>query len=77
MEGQRLVRRCLTLPLAETLSLITMLCLYVGFHGAHASHSETICPTGQAHLIMFVDMVVRVSLLVDQNAHRGQKFAST
>ena len=62
-EHRELVRHCLTLPLqllclAGTLSLITMLCLHVGFHGTHASCSKTICLTGQANLIMFADMVV-------------------
>ena len=64
MDGQRLARCCLTLPflllcLAGMLSLITMCCLHVGFHGTHASHRETIRTTGQAHLIMFVDMVIK------------------
>ena len=64
MDGQCLTRRCLTLPflllhLARTLSLITMCYLHVGFHGAHTSHRETFRATGQAHLIMFADMVIK------------------
>ena len=64
MEGQHLVRCCLTLSLqllhlAGTFSLITVFHLHMGFHGGHASHRETICPTGQAHLVIFVDMVVK------------------
>ena len=82
MDGQCLTRHCLTLPflllhLAGMLSLITMCCLHVGFHGTHASCCETIRATGQAHLIMFADMVIKGSLFVDQNTHKGQKFAST
>ena len=63
MDGQRLARHCLTLPLlflclGAAFSLITMLGLHVGFHGSHASHHEAIGTTGQAHLIMFANMVI-------------------
>ena len=63
MDRQHLIRCCLTLPLrllrlSGMLSLITVHCLHVGFHGTYASHRETIRATGQAHLIMFADMVI-------------------
>ena len=63
MDGQRLARHCLTLPLlflclGAAFSLITMLGLHVGFHGSHASCHEAIGMTGQAHLIMFANMVI-------------------
>ena len=63
MDRQRLARHCLALPLlflhlGAAFSLITMLGLHVGFHGGHASHCEAVRMTGQAHLIMFVNMVI-------------------
>ena len=63
MDGQRLARCCLTLPLlflhlGAAFFLITMLGLHVGFHGGHASHREAVRTTGQAHLIMFANMVI-------------------
>ena len=63
MDGQHLARHCLTLPLlflhlGATFSLIAMLGFHVGFHGSHASHREAVGMTGQAHLIMFANMVI-------------------
>ena len=63
MDGQCLTRCCLTLPLlflhlGAVFSLITMLGLHVGFHGGHTSCHEAVRMTGQAHLIMFVNMVI-------------------
>ena len=63
MDGQCLARHCLTLPLlflglGAMFSLITMLSLHVGFHGGHASRREAVGMTGQAHLIMFANMVI-------------------
>ena len=46
------------LHLASAFSLITMFRLHMGLHGGNASHRESIRPTGQAHLIMFADMIV-------------------
>ena len=78
MDGQRLARRCLTLPLLflhldATFSLITMLSLHVGFHGGHASHCEAVGMTGQAHLIMFVNMVIEGLIVCrPKQAHRAE-----
>ena len=63
MDGQHLARHCLTLPLlflrlGTAFSLITMLGFHVGFYGSHASHLEAVGVTGQAHLIMFANMVI-------------------
>ena len=63
MDRQRLTRCCLTLPLlflclGAMFSLITMIGLHVGFHGSHASRREAVRMTGQAHLIMFANMVI-------------------
>ena len=63
MDEQHLVRHCLALPLlflclGAAFPLITMLSFHVGFHGGHASHHEAVGMTGQAHLIMFANMVI-------------------
>ena len=63
IDGQRLARHCLMLPLlflclGTVFSLITMLGFHVDFHGGHTSHPEAIRMTGQAHLIMFANMVI-------------------
>ena len=78
MDGQHLARCCLTLPLlflclSAVFSLITMLSLHVGFHGGHASRHEAIGMTGQAHLIMFANMVIE-GLIVrrPKQTHRAE-----
>ena len=63
MEKERLSRRCLTLSLRllhlpGTFALIAMFRLHMGLHGGHAGRRETVSPTGQAHLIVFANMVV-------------------
>ena len=78
MDGQHLARHCLTPPLlflrlGTVFSFITMLGLHVGFHGGHASHREAVGMTGQAHLIMFANMVIE-GLIVHRpkQAHRAE-----
>ena len=78
MDGQHLARHCLALPLlflhlGTVFSLITMLSFHVGFYGCHASRCEAIRMTGQAHLIMFANMVIE-GLIVHRpkQAHRAE-----
>ena len=64
MDEQCLTRHCLTFPLwflrlGAALPLITMVGLHVGIHGSNASHREAIGATGETHLIMFTNMVIK------------------
>ena len=75
---QHLARCCLALPLlflrlGTAFPLITMLGFHVGFHGSHASHRKAIGTAGQAHLIMFANMVIE-GLVVrrPKQAHRAE-----
>ena len=78
MDRQRLTRCCLALPLlflhlGTMFSLITMLGFHVDFHGGHASHHEAVRTTGQAHLIMFANMVIEGFIVRrSKQAHRAE-----
>ena len=78
MDGQHLTRHCLALPLlilrlGTAFYLITMLSFHVGFHGGHASCCEAIKMTGQAHLIMFANMVIEGLIVCrPKQAHRAE-----
>ena len=57
-------RRCLALSfgllcLAATLALVAMLHLHVGLHCGHACHHESVSMAGQAHPVVFADVVVQ------------------
>ena len=78
MDGQCLARHCLALPLlffslGTAFSLITMLGFHVGFHGSHARCHEAVRMTGQAHLIMFANMVIEGLVICrPKQAHRAE-----
>ena len=51
IDGQRLARHCLALPLlflhlGAAFPLITMLGFHVGFHGGHASNRKAVSTAG-------------------------------
>ena len=41
------------------LALVAMLHLHVGLHRGHASHRESVGAAGQAHPVVFADVVVQ------------------
>ena len=53
------------------LALVAMLCLHVSLHRSHASHRESVGTAGQAHPVVFADVVVEGFIV------RGPKGAQT